>query len=141
MRSFFSDEAIGLSSIGAEFSGVGIKALSFQRCFSAFARLMMGIFLDQLAILSLAMPLAFPTALALDYDPVSFGIVVTNTVEIGLLTPPLGLKVYVAAAQTGVPLCKIFRGILPFLAMEMLILLLLLCFPQITLWLPSLMLR
>lgn len=103
--------------------------------------LVMGMFMDQLAILSLAMPLAFPTAMALDFDPVWFGIVVTKTVEIGLLTPPLGLNAYVAAAQTGVPLGKIFRGILPFLAMEILILVLLLCFPQITLWLPGLMLR
>ncbi len=101
----------------------------------------MGMFMDQLAILSLAMPLAFPTAMALNCDPVWFGIVVTKTVEIGLLTPPLGLNVYVVAAQTGVPLSKIFRGILPFLTMEILVLLLPLCFPQITLWLPSLMLR
>ncbi|MCA0941842.1 TRAP transporter large permease [Salipiger pacificus] len=103
--------------------------------------LVMGMFMDQLAILSLAMPLAFPTAMALDFDPVWFGIVVTKTVEIGLLTPPLGLNAYVAAAQTGVPLGKIFRGILPFLAMEILVLALLLGFPQITLFLPDLMSR
>ncbi|MBE9636243.1 TRAP transporter large permease [Salipiger mangrovisoli] len=103
--------------------------------------LVMGMFMDQLAILSLAMPLAFPTAMALDFDPVWFGIVVTKTVEIGLLTPPLGLNAYVASAQTGVPLGKIFRGILPFLAMEIVILIVLLCVPQITLWLPGLMLR
>ncbi|MCR9275644.1 MULTISPECIES: TRAP transporter large permease [Mameliella] len=103
--------------------------------------LVMGMFMDQLAILSLAMPLAFPTAMALDYDPIWFGIVVTKTVEIGLLTPPLGLNAYVAASQTRVPLGTIFRGILPFLAMEVLVLILLLCFPQITLFLPDLMLR
>lgn len=103
--------------------------------------LVMGMFMDQLAILSLAMPLAFPTAMALDFDPVWFGIVVTKTVEIGLLTPPLGLNAYVAAGQTGVPLRTIFRGILPFLAMEILVLVLLLLMPQITLWLPGLMLR
>lgn len=106
-----------------------------------FALLIMGMFMDQLAILSLAMPLAFPTAMALDYNPVWFGIVVTKTVEIGLLTPPLGLNAYVAAAQTGVPLSKIFRGILPFLAMEVVVLLLLIFFPELTLWLPSLMVR
>ncbi|WP_167645458.1 TRAP transporter large permease [Mameliella alba] len=103
--------------------------------------LVMGMFMDQLAILSLAMPLAFPTAMALDYDPVWFGIVVTKTVEIGLLTPPLGLNAYVAASQTRVPLGTIFRGILPFLAMEIVVLILLLCFPQVTLFLPDLMLR
>lgn len=64
---------------------------------------------------------------------------VTKTVEIGLLTPPLGLNAYVAAAQTNVPLGTIFRGILPFLGMEVLILLL--SFPEITLFLPQLMLR
>lgn len=103
--------------------------------------LVMGMFMDQLAILSLAMPLAFPTAMALGYDPVWFGIVVTKTVEIGLLTPPLGLNVYVAAAQTRVPLGEIFKGVVPFLLMEMVVLLLLLFFPQITLWLPSLMMQ
>ncbi|WP_281277642.1 TRAP transporter large permease [Thalassobius vesicularis] len=105
------------------------------------ALLVMGMFMDQLAILSLAMPLAFPTAMALDYDPVWFGIVVTKTVEIGLLTPPLGLNVYVASAQTGVPLSKIFRGILPFFLMELVVLLLLLLVPEITLWLPGMMLK
>ncbi|EAU45020.1 TRAP transporter large permease [Salipiger bermudensis] len=101
--------------------------------------LVMGMFMDQLAILSLAMPLAFPTAMAMGYDPVWFGIVVTKTVEIGLLTPPLGLNAYVAAAQTRVPLGTIFRGILPFLGMEIVVLVLLLSFPQITLFLPELM--
>lgn len=103
--------------------------------------LVMGMFMDQLAILSLAMPLAFPMAMALDFNPVWFGIVVTKTVEIGLLTPPLGLNVYVAAAQTRVPLKTIFGGILPFLAMEVVVLLILLFFPQITLFLPDLMTR
>ena len=105
------------------------------------ALLVMGMFMDQLAILSLAMPLAFPTAMALECNPVWFGIVVTKTVEIGLLTPPLGLNAYVAAAQTKVPLGTIFRGILPFLGMEIIILVLLLAFPQITLFLPDLMSR
>lgn len=101
--------------------------------------LIMGMFMDQLAILSLAMPLAFPAIVALDYDPVWFGIVVTKTVEIGLLTPPLGLNAYVAASQTGVRLGVIFRGLIPFVIMELVVLVLLILFPQITLWLPSLM--
>lgn len=103
--------------------------------------LVMGMFMDQLAILSLAMPLAFPVAVSLDFDPVWFGIVVTKTVEIGLLTPPLGLNAYVAAAQTRVPLVEIFRGLVPFVVMEVAILILLILFPSITLWLPGLMLK
>jgi len=101
--------------------------------------LLMGMFMDQLAILSLAMPLAFPTAMALGYDAVWFGIIVTKTVEIGLLTPPLGLNAYVAGAQTGVPLGAIFKGVIPFLIMEIAVLIVLIMIPDLTLYLPGLM--
>jgi len=107
--------------------------------FMILVLLVMGMFMDQLAILSLSMPLAFPAAMALDFDPVWFGIIVTKTVEIGLLTPPLGLNACVASAQTRVPLATIFRGLIPFIVMEVAILALLIAFPEITLWLPNLM--
>lgn len=101
--------------------------------------LVLGMVMDQLAILSLTMPLAFPIAMALGYDPVWFGIIVTKTVEIGLLTPPLGLNAYVTAGQTRLPVRTVFRGVMPFLLVETVILVLLLLFPQLTLWLPGLM--
>ncbi|TMV08280.1 TRAP transporter large permease [Arenibacterium halophilum] len=101
--------------------------------------LVMGMFMDQLAILSLAMPLAFPAAMAMGYDPVWFGIVVTKTVEIGLITPPLGLNAYVAAGHSGVRLGEVFRGLIPFIIMELVVLTILILFPTITLWLPNLM--
>lgn len=101
--------------------------------------LLLGMVLDQLAILSLTMPLAFPIATSLGYDPVWFGIIVTKTVEIGLLTPPLGLNVYVTAGQTKLPLSTVFRGIIPFLVLEVVVLAILLIFPSLTLWLPNLM--
>lgn len=101
--------------------------------------LIMGMLMDQLAILSLTMPLAFPAVMQMGYDPVWFGIIVTKTVEIGLLTAPLGLNAYVVAAQTGVRLNTVFKGLLPFIVIEIIILGLLLAFPQITLSLPELM--
>ena len=101
--------------------------------------LIMGMLMDQLAILSLAMPLAYPAVIALDFDSVWFGIIVTKTVEIGLLTPPLGLNAYVAAAQTRVRLGLIFRGLLPFVLVELMVLGILIAFPSITLWLPEMM--
>ena len=101
--------------------------------------LILGCFLDQLAILSLTMPLVFPIIVALKYDPVWFGIIVTKTVEIGLLTPPLGLNVYVTSSQTGVPIKTIFRGVMPFLVTEIVIMAILVAFPPLTLWLPSTM--
>jgi len=99
--------------------------------------LILGFFLDQLAILSLTLPLLFPLMMALKYDPIWFGIIITKTVEIGLLTPPLGLNVYVTASQTGVPLQTVFRGVVPFLVAEMIVLALLVTFPEISLWLPG----
>lgn len=101
--------------------------------------LVLGMVLDQLAILSLTMPLAFPIASSLGYDAVWFGIIVTKTVEIGLLTPPLGLNVYVTAGQTKLPLSTVFFGILPFILLEVLVLSILLLFPGLTLWLPNMM--
>ncbi|MEQ9044931.1 MAG: TRAP transporter large permease [Sneathiellaceae bacterium] len=99
--------------------------------------LVLGFFLDQLAIMSLTLPLLFPLMMALEYDPVWFGIIVTKTVEIGLLTPPLGLNVYVTASQTGVPLKTVFRGVVPFLFADAIVLAMLVSFPEITLWLPN----
>ncbi len=101
--------------------------------------LFLGCFLDQLAILSLTLPLIFPIVTALKFDPVWFGIIITKTVEIGLLTPPLGLNVYVTSSQTGVPLRTVFRGVMPFLVAEIIVMSMLLAFPSITLWLPSTM--
>lgn len=82
------------------------------------------------------MPLVFPLVTALGYDPIWFGIVVTKTVEIGLLTPPLGLNVFITAGRTGVPAKTVFRGVTPFLITEGVILTALVLFPDIALWLP-----
>ncbi|MCP1337035.1 TRAP transporter large permease [Futiania mangrovi] len=99
--------------------------------------LFLGFFLDQIAIMGLTLPLVFPLMMALGYDPLWFGIVITKTVEIGLLTPPLGLNVYVTASRTGVALNTVFRGVMPFLLAELVVLALLVFFPDITLWLPE----
>ena len=99
--------------------------------------LVLGCFLDQLAILSLTLPLTFPIIAALKYDPVWFGIIITKTVEIGLLTPPLGLNVYVTSSQTKVPLKRVFEGVIPFLIAEVIVTAILVLFPSLTLWLPS----
>jgi len=99
--------------------------------------LILGMFMDQIAILALTMPIAFPLITSLGYDPIWFGIIVTKTVEIGLLSPPLGLNVYVVSGVTKVPAVNIFRGILPFIASEVIVLLLLIMIPDISLWLPN----
>lgn len=101
--------------------------------------LVLGFFMDQLAILFLTLPLLFPLVKTLGFDAVWFGVIVTKTVEIGLLTPPLGMNVFVASSCTGVPVEKIFRAVIPFLITELIILALLVAFPILALWLPGLM--
>lgn len=99
----------------------------------------LGMFMDQIAILVLTVPVTYALVTQLGYDGIWYGIVITKTVEIGLVTPPLGLNVFVTSGITKVPLADCFRGVAPFLAVEIGVLALLLTFPQISLFLPGLM--
>src|SRR5699024_7006611 len=101
--------------------------------------LVLGMFMDQIAILVLTVPITYALVTELGFNGIWFGIVITKTVEIGLLTPPLGLNVYVTSGITKVPIGECFRGIAPFLVTEFVVLGLLLMFPEITLFLPRLM--
>lgn len=108
-------------------------------CLVLLILIVLGFVMDQLAILFLTLPLFFPLIMAWDMDPIWFGIIVTKTVEIGLITPPLGMNAFVAASATGAPINKVFRAIIPFLVVDLVILVILVAFPEISLWLPSLM--
>lgn len=101
--------------------------------------LILGMFLDQIAILILTLPFTFPLITSLGFDPIWFGVIVTKTVEIGLVTPPVGLNVFVASGVTGVTPAVAFRGVILFVFVELVILLLLILFPALSTWLPSLM--
>ncbi|WP_424988625.1 TRAP transporter large permease [Microbulbifer sp. S227A] len=98
----------------------------------------LGMFMNAIGMLLLTLPIIFPAVVQLGFDPVWFGILVVKVVEIGLITPPIGLNCFVVAGvRPDIPLSSIFRGVLPFLAMDGLTLLLLFMFPIIVLWLPS----
>src|SRR5690606_4504851 len=99
----------------------------------------LGMFLDQIAILVLTVPLTYPLIRALGYDGIWYGILITKTVEIGLVTPPVGLNVYIGSSIAKVPLADAFRGIIPFVLVELAILAILFSFPGLSLYLPSLM--
>ncbi|WP_286884200.1 TRAP transporter large permease [Aneurinibacillus sp. UBA3580] len=101
--------------------------------------LILGMFLDQIAILILTLPFTFPLIIALGYDPVWFGIIVTKTAEIGLVTPPVGMNVFVASGSAGVPTAVGFKGVFWFVVADLFILLLLILFPFLSTWLPGLM--
>lgn len=101
----------------------------------------LGMFLDTIGVMLMTLPVVYPVIEALGFNPVWFGIIVIKYLEIGLITPPVGLNVYVIKGVVGdkIPLEDIFRGITWFLAMDILTLAILIAFPQITLFLPDTM--
>ncbi|MFO1296167.1 MAG: TRAP transporter large permease subunit [Rubrivivax sp.] len=102
-----------------------------------FGYLVLGCLMDQVAILILTVPIVLPVVKALGFDPVWFGVVVILMAEVGLVTPPVGLNVFVVARYAKRPLAEIFGGVWPHVFSHLLLVVLLVAFPQIILWLPS----
>jgi tripartite ATP-independent transporter DctM subunit len=102
--------------------------------------ILLGFVFDALAMILLTVPVFFPVVIALGLDPVWFGIIVIIVVEIGLITPPIGLNVFVVKSVVeDVPLGQIFKGIVPFVFASLIGLALIIYIPTIALLLPSLM--
>jgi len=103
-----------------------------------FVYLLLGMFLDPVSILVLTLPLFYPVVTKLGYNGIWFGIFVTLMIEVSLVTPPVGFNVFVIKSiAPEVPLEDVFRGVTMFLVMMMIVLILLVMFPQIALWLPN----
>ncbi|SEG65730.1 TRAP transporter large permease [Marinobacterium lutimaris] len=102
--------------------------------------LIMGCFLDAMAMIILMVPIVFPIIQQLGFDPIWFGIVVVMTVELGLITPPVGMNVFIIDNLTkNVKITTIFKGVLPFVLVDVLRLALIVAFPAIVLFLPETM--
>lgn len=97
----------------------------------------LGCIMDQIAILILTVPILLPVMTSIGYDPVWFGVIVIVMAEIGLVTPPLGLNVFVVSKYAKRPLEEVFGGIWPHVAAHLIAVALMCMFPQIILWLPS----
>lgn len=111
-------------------------------CAMAVTLLVLGSFLDGLALMLLTTPVFLPIALRLDLSPIWFGIFLVRAMEIGFVHPPVGMNVYVIhGLAPDIPLRSIFRGILPFLGMDFLHLGLLIALPKLALWLPAVLSR
>lgn len=103
-----------------------------------------GCFMDALALVMLTVPIFYPLVTALGYDPIWFGLIIVMVTEMGVITPPVGINVYVVYGVAKnvigeVPLESIFKGILPFLLAVIVGIIILMIFPQIILFLPNLM--
>lgn len=101
----------------------------------------LGMFLSASGMMLLTLPVIFPAIVELGIDPILFGILVIKMVEIGFITPPVGLNVYVVAGvRPDIPIASIFGAIWPFVLIDILTVALLIIFPSITLFLPTLVL-
>ena len=98
--------------------------------------LFVGLFLEGIAAMLVLVPILHPIAVSLGVDPVHFGILVIFNLMIGLITPPLGLCLFVAEGIAGVGMARLTRAILPFFAVEVLVLLILTFMPETVIWLP-----
>jgi TRAP-type C4-dicarboxylate transport system permease large subunit len=102
--------------------------------------LVLGCFLEGFAMMVLTLPIFFPIVLELGIDPIWFGVLVVLTLEMGLISPPVGLNVFIVkSVAPKVPIGHIFQGVLPFWLAMILCLLILVIFPQIVLILPNTM--
>jgi TRAP-type C4-dicarboxylate transport system permease large subunit len=98
----------------------------------------LGMFLDSLSILVIFVPITFPVVAALGFNGIWFGILVVCMIELGQITPPVGINAYVVSGISGIPPERVFRGVWPFTALDILISLIIFVFPPVVLFLPNL---
>jgi C4-dicarboxylate transporter, DctM subunit len=100
--------------------------------------LVLGCLMDALGMIILTIPIIFPVVTALGFDPIWFGLIIVMTVELGLIHPPVGMNVFVIKSVIEeVRISTIFKGVLPFVATDILRLIILIAFPVLATWLPS----
>jgi len=100
--------------------------------------LILGCVMDCYAIMILMVPILFPVVEALQFDPIWFGVLMVIVLEVGLITPPVGLNVFVLkGVAPHIPITTIFRGIWPFLIAALIAIVIITVFPDIALFIPS----
>jgi tripartite ATP-independent transporter DctM subunit len=118
---------------GLPLPGWGIMGLIIVFYFIA------GCFIDALAVNLLTIPIFYPVVNALHYDLIWFGVIIVLVTQMGVITPPVGINVYVVSGMArDIPMEKIFRGCIPFLIAMIIGTIVLMIFPQLALFLPSL---
>jgi C4-dicarboxylate transporter DctM subunit len=99
--------------------------------------LVAGAFMEPTGIILILAPILFPIALRLGIDPVHLGIIMVVNLEIGMVTPPVGLNLFVTAGITGMSIGQVVRAALPWLSVLLLFLVIVTYVPQLALWLPN----
>ena len=110
--------------------------------FIVFGYIILGTFLEGIAMMVLTIPIVYPIIINMGYDPIWFGVLLVVILEMSLISPPLGLNVFVVKGiAEGVPMSEIFMGIIPFWGAMLVCAALLIAFPELALFLPETMIR
>jgi len=129
----------GLPGMLSDFvAGLTLSKYVLLTCIIVFY-LILGCFWDIFACILLTLPFIFPVVQALGLDPIWFGVIMVRCMEVGLITPPFGLNIFILSGVIKVPVGTIYRGVLPFVLADFFHIALLVAVPALSLWLPSTM--
>ena len=106
-----------------------------------FMYLVLGMFLDVVSVMLITLPVVYPLIIAMGFDGIWFAVLVTLNMEMALITPPVGLNLYVIKGITGAPITDVLRGVFPFFVIMVIGMVLVFLFPQLSTWLPGVMVR
>ncbi len=141
--SFFS-YVIGSSALTGQLSDL-ITSLDVAPIFVIISimvvLLLLGCFIEGITIMMLTIPIFVPLVLELGYDPLWFGILYVTNMEIALITPPMGINLFMVRNTFNIQTVELLRGILPFLGVLIIFLVIMVAFPQLSLWLPGMMIK
>ena len=120
--------------------GWGLTPLGFIFAYMGVL-LILGMFVDGVAMILLTVPVIFPVAYAMKIDPVALGIMLTLNIEMGVVTPPVGLNLFAVSGTSRIPLQSVIKGTIPFFIGDGLVLLGVIFFPELATWLPNLLVK
>jgi C4-dicarboxylate transporter DctM subunit len=114
----------------------GLTPLGFIFAYMAVL-LVLGMFVDGIAMILLTVPVIFPVAYAMKIDPIALGIMLTLNIEMGVVTPPVGLNLFAVSGTSRIPLQSVIKGTIPFFIGDAIVLLLVIFNPELATWLPD----
>jgi C4-dicarboxylate transporter DctM subunit len=116
--------------------GWGLTPLGFIFAYMGVL-LILGMFVDGVAMILLTVPVIFPVAYAMKIDPIALGIMLTLNIEMGVVTPPVGLNLFAVSGTSRIPLQSVIKGTIPFFVGDAIVLLLVIFMPELATWLPD----
>jgi C4-dicarboxylate transporter, DctM subunit len=118
----------------------GLTPLGFIFAYMAVL-LVLGMFVDGVAMILLTVPVIFPVAYAMKIDPIALGIMLTLNIEMGVVTPPVGLNLFAVSGTSRIPLQSVIKGTIPFFVGDAIVLLLVIFIPELATWLPDMLVK